>query len=235
MKSQREIFSSNLKRILQEKNLSQNEFARRIGVQSGTISKWMTHSTYPRDEKIQKMADVLGVRMSDLTADPEDKRNSNTNFKEITSIYSKLNQPNQQDVVNYAQSKLDEQKHPRVPAKFVPMVGYSAAGTEAEPYCADTTGEGIKTNKVKADAFVMLTGDSMEPRFKKGEMVFYKSQPNIENGEFAIVEIDGDGAICKQVKIDYDHRKIILHSLNPKYKDIIMDPTRIRILGKVIE
>lgn len=234
MKSQREIFSTNLKRLLDEKNLSQNEFARRMGIQSGTISKWMTHSTYPRDDKIQKMADILDVRMSDLTSDPNDKSNKE-DFSEITSIYSELNQSNRRDVVNYAQEKLDEQEHPRVPTKVVPMAGYSAAGTEAEPYCADTTGEEAETNKVKADAFVILTGDSMEPRFKKGEMVFYKSQPNIENGEFAIVEIDGDGAICKQVKIDYDNRKIILHSLNPKYDDIIVDPTQIRILGKVID
>lgn len=230
MNKQRAVFAHNLKELLNTKKMSQAELERRLGLGSGLISKWMKGTAYPKLDTIQKVADFFDIPTSSLTQEQRFR-----DFDEITSIYSELNQSNRRDVVNYAQEKLDEQEHPRVPTKVVPMAGYSAAGTEAEPYCADTTGEEAETNKVKADAFVILTGDSMEPRFKKDEMVFYKSQPNIENGEFAIVEIDGDGAICKQVKIDYDNRKIILHSLNPKYDDIIVDPTQIRILGKVID
>lgn len=233
MPSQREILSQNLKRLIALKGVSQAEFARSIGMNPATVTRWMNHSAYPSPENIEKISDYFGVTRSQVDSD----QSTTTDIKldTIMATCTQLNDANKDKVIDYSEQLLDEQEHPRDAVKEVPFVGYSAAGTDAEPYCADTTGECAQTNKLDADAFVILTGDSMEPRFHQGEPVFYRSQSDIENGEFAIVEIDGEGAICKQVKMDYKNRKVILHSLNPKYEDIVMDPKRIRILGKVIE
>lgn len=233
MPSQREILSQNLKRLIALKGVSQAEFARNIGMNPATVTRWMNHSAYPSPENIEKISDYFGVTRSQVDSD----QSTTTDIKldTIMATCTQLNDANKNKVIDYSEQLLDEQEHPRDALKEVPFVGYSAAGTDAEPYCADTTGECMETDKFDADAFVVLTGDSMEPRFHQGEPVFYRFQSDIENGEFAIVEIDGEGAICKQVKIDYKNRKVILHSLNPKYEDIVMDPKRIRILGKVIE
>lgn len=228
---QRKITSSNLKRLLEEKGVSAAEVGRQIGVSESTARSWFNGNRYPRLKQLQALANYFNVSRSDIEGTGTRVLEEESDFSEITSIYSELNQTNRRDVVDYAQTKLDSQNE----VKEVPMLGYSAAGVAVEPYGADTTGEVAKTNKTQVDACVVLTGDSMEPRFHQGEAVFYRLQANIENGEFAIVEIDGEGAICKQVKFDYENRKIILHSLNPKYDDIIIDPTRIRILGKVID
>ena len=48
-----------------------------------------------------------------------------------------------------------------------------------------------------ADFSVPIIGDPMEPVIKNGQSVFVKEQPDVEDGEIAIVELDGDGVTCK--------------------------------------
>lgn len=232
----RQEIAKNLRAL--SRGMTQAEFAEKVGIPLTTLSGYMTAKSTIKPGNTQKIADAFGLQKSDIDPRFRDKEsilNTSKDARKLTSIYVQLTDENKKKVVNYSEHLLKEQEHPNNTVKEVQFVGYSAAGTEPESYCAEPFVEYTVTDKLKADAFVVLTGDSMEPRFHKGEPVFYRSQANIENGEFAIVDIDGEGAICKQIKIDYDNHKIILHSLNPKYEDIIMDPTRIRILGKVIE
>lgn len=233
-KEQRAVTKDNLNRLLKQSNKKIAEIAKDLGLSDSTVRSWFNGQRYPRLNQLELLANYFGVSRNDIE-EPQEFAESNRLKYQLNDSFDRLTTDNKKKVIDYSEQLLDEQEHPRDAVKEVPFVGYSAAGTDAEPYCADTTGECAQTNKLDADAFVILTGDSMEPRFHQGEPVFYRSQSDIENGEFAIVEIDGEGAICKQVKMDYKNRKVILHSLNPKYEDIVMDPKRIRILGKVIE
>ena len=70
----REIFARNLKAILRQKGLDQVDLANYMGVSSSTASDWCTGKKYPRVDKMQKMADWLGVLKSDLT---EEKQGTN--------------------------------------------------------------------------------------------------------------------------------------------------------------
>lgn len=230
------FFSANLKYLREKSGMDQLELAKKLGKKSrSSVSEWEKGSYTPKMGTLRSIADIFNVSIDDLMEVDLSNETPKSKISVITATCSKLTSVNQDKVIDYSEHLLKEQEHPNDTVKEVQFVGYSAAGTEPESYCAEPFVEYTVTDKLKADAFVVLTGDSMEPRFHKGEPVFYRSQANIENGEFAIVDIDGEGAICKQIKIDYDNHKIILHSLNPKYEDIIMDPTRIRILGKVIE
>ena len=85
-----------------------------------------------------------------------------------------------------------------------------------------------------ADLAIPVIGDSMEPTIKNGGLVFIHEQPTIENGEIAVVEIDGEGTTCKKVYFDYSNKEIILRSINPKYPDRHIKSDRIRIIGKVV-
>lgn len=85
-----------------------------------------------------------------------------------------------------------------------------------------------------ADLAIPVVGDSMEPTIKNGGLVFIHEQPNIENGEIAVVEIDGEGTTCKKIYFDYSNEEIILKSINPKYHDRHLNPDRVRIIGKVV-
>lgn len=170
MKSQREIFSANLKRILNEKGLSQNELARRIGVQSGTISKWMTHATYPRDSQIQKMADALGVKMSELNTDTSEMINFSIERHVAPPIYM----PNE--------------------ITEVPILGTIACGA---PIFSEQNIVGylpVVSDDVKGGEYFALIakGDSMYPTIEDGSEVLIRRQPVAENGDIVAVCIDGE-------------------------------------------
>ena len=72
-------------------------------------------------------------------------------------------------------------------------------------------------------------------RIFDGDTVFFKNQPDVENGEIAAVQINGEAVTLKRVyKIDGN---IILRPENPNYKDIIFskkDKKDFKILGKAI-
>ena len=60
------IISERIFKILKDKNMSQNEFAREVGLSSSTISDWKTKKTNPTSEKIILICDVLEVTPEQL-------------------------------------------------------------------------------------------------------------------------------------------------------------------------
>ena len=63
---QRQIFSENLRRHIEMKRLSQKEVADGIGESVQTVSAWACAKSLPRMGKIQKLADFLGIRKTEL-------------------------------------------------------------------------------------------------------------------------------------------------------------------------
>lgn len=63
----REIFARNLKRFLKQKGYDQVGLAAHMSISSSTASDWCNGKKYPRVDKMQKLADWLGVLKSDLT------------------------------------------------------------------------------------------------------------------------------------------------------------------------
>lgn len=67
----KEIFSINLKRLMEQKGVSRQDLSKVLGVSYFTISDWVNGKKYPRMDKIEMLADFFGVLKSDLI---EDKR-----------------------------------------------------------------------------------------------------------------------------------------------------------------
>ena len=81
---------------------------------------------------------------------------------------------------------------------------------------------------------VRIDGDSMEPRINDGSIVFVQECQKIEDGEIGIFYLDGK-SYCKQLKLDHKRRKIILHSINPRHKNIVVDDDQnLRTFGRVV-
>lgn len=68
----KEILSKNLKKQLNNKDLTPTEFARIMKYPETTVFNWIHGKSYPRIDKIQEMADFFDIYKSDLT---EDKNN----------------------------------------------------------------------------------------------------------------------------------------------------------------
>ena len=60
------IISERIFKILKERNMSQNAFAKKVGLASSTISDWKTKKTNPSADKIMDICKVLNVTPEQL-------------------------------------------------------------------------------------------------------------------------------------------------------------------------
>ncbi len=84
-----------------------------------------------------------------------------------------------------------------------------------------------------ADFGIRIHGDSMEPRFINGQIVWVEKRNDLSNGEIGIFFLDGS-AYCKKLHRGR-HGSISLLSINPAYEPIpITENSDFRVFGKVV-
>ena len=85
---------------------------------------------------------------------------------------------------------------------------------------------------------LQVTGNSMEPRFQEGDVVIVRRQPDVDDGNIAVVLVDGNDATVKTVR---KHKNgISLVAMNPSYTPMFFTNDEIlelpvSIIGKVVE
>ena len=65
----KEIFAKNLRYLMEAKGITQADICRALDVSSATVSDWCSGKKYPRTDKIQHLAELLGVFFSTLTTE----------------------------------------------------------------------------------------------------------------------------------------------------------------------
>ncbi|WP_303753299.1 XRE family transcriptional regulator [Enterococcus sp. S86.2] len=217
------IFSKELDRLMKQSDMSNEALGELVGVNRTTVSRWRSGERSPKMAKLSEIADVFNVDARIFVGEMP--------VSDISTIYNQLDQKRQAKVYNFADRQLREQNK-----KVVPLVGQTAANPTELTYGDETYDETVETNVPKsADFALVVKGDSMEPIFADGSIVFYKQQDDVENGEIAVVEIDGNGVTLKKVYFNYDDETVILRSLNDKYEDRVLHPDEVRIIGKVVK
>lgn len=77
-----------------------------------------------------------------------------------------------------------------------------------------------------------VRGNSMEPLFQDGEIVFVKKTPNVNSGQIIIVNVNNKVYIKKLYK---QNQEVRLISLNSEYDDIILtEYDQIEFVGTVV-
>ncbi len=83
-----------------------------------------------------------------------------------------------------------------------------------------------------ADFGVRIAGDSMEPRFVHGQIVWVHRQSTLENGEIGVFLHNGEG-FCK--RLGQEAGTPLLLSLNSAYPPIrVREEDEFRVFGKVV-
>lgn len=84
---------------------------------------------------------------------------------------------------------------------------------------------------------LIVSGDSMDLEFKDGDIVVVEKDAQVENGEIAVVAVNGYDATVKRIKRDYDKNIIMLipESTNREHETQVysMDDD-VHIIGKVV-
>jgi len=83
-----------------------------------------------------------------------------------------------------------------------------------------------------------VQGDSMEPDLHNGDIVIIEKQEFVENGDVAVVRVNGEDVTLKRVKLTA--KGLMLIPSNPAYDPVYFDSDQIAalpvtIIGKVIE
>lgn len=120
----------------------------------------------------------------------------------------------------------------------VPILGYIAAGNPifADEHIEEWMEIPNMWNLKEGEVIVLrVKGDSMiGSRIYDGDKVVVKLQSKVENGDIAVVNVNGDEATLKRVKMA-QNGQIILYPDNPKYEPVFVNDERARIIGKVIQ
>lgn len=84
-----QVFVNNLKYYMKEKGVTQKEIAEILGMSQGAISDWMNWRSYPRMDKLQKLAEFFEVEKSDLVEDKSVKSKYFL-YKKVNALEKKL-------------------------------------------------------------------------------------------------------------------------------------------------
>ena len=118
----------------------------------------------------------------------------------------------------------------------VPIIGTVRAGYGALAF-EEHYGSAAADVKNPANYFYLIVrGDSMEPKISEGDLALVHKQPDIESGDLAVIMVDSEEATLKRVlKKD---GAVILQPFNPAYPTQIYigsDLDRLTVVGKVVE
>jgi len=84
---------------------------------------------------------------------------------------------------------------------------------------------------------LIVSGDSMDLEFKDGDIVVVEKDAQVENGEIAVVAVNGYDATVKRIKRDYDKNIIMLipESTNREHETQVYSMNDdVHIIGKVV-
>ncbi len=117
-----------------------------------------------------------------------------------------------------------------VETPHIPLVGKVAAG---EPIYDEYADEYI-ASRMSADCALVVQGDSMEPTYRDGDVIYVHMTPDIAyEGQVAVVIVEDEATLKHVYHID---NGLQLVSDNPKYPPMIKtfkDYSVIRILGTI--
>lgn len=187
-----------------ELSMTMKEVAERVGVSEATVSRW-------------ESGDIENMR--------RDK---------IAALAKALQMP-PAVIMGWDDASIPSYPNIRpIAKKRYPVLGSVACGkpiymAEEKEVYVDTTTD------VKADFILIAKGDSMTgARINDGDLVFVRQQPEVENGEIAVVAIDDEATLKRFYKYN---DMILLKAENPEYKDMVYTPEdhkEVRVLGKAV-
>lgn len=234
----KQIMADNIKRLLSAKGLNPRQLAIALDFKYTTVNDWVNAKTYPRIDKIEMLANFFNVSKSDLV---ENKNEEIATTSPVQAIYDQLTPPRQAKALTYLEKQLLEQNEEETKinevSEVIQLYSYNyydhpaSAGTGQ--YLNDVRVEQIELPiEVDADFVIPIKGDSMEPDYHDGDLVFIQTSVDLNDGVIGVFNYNGE-AYIKQLVIDTE--QAYLHSLNPKYKDMPITPeTDFRIIGEVV-
>lgn len=168
----KKVFGTNLTQLLRKCGMNQRELAAALGVSTGAVSSWCSGRKAPRADKVDAMAQLLGVGRMDFYREPEgEKPPVPAGFEPVPVM------------------------------RRVPLIGSIACGQPITAE-ENVEGYVEVPEQLHCDFSLRCNGESMiDAGIADGDIVYIRSQPEVDNGQIAAVRI-GDEATLKRVYWD---------------------------------
>lgn len=237
-------FHDRLNQKMKEKNLKPAQIARATKKSAVAAGKWVHGESIPKAETLKLLADFLDVS-DEWLLHGKDKKTFNFKMQEFMDKHGlavkEKDSFDESEVIGAYVYDGGESK------LFAPVdvvdVQFSCGTGEAVEFHYDTVVDSIpipysifrkKGVHPENTKVIAAKGDSMSEKIDDGDYVAIDiTQTEIFDGEIYAVYFAGEGMI-KQLFKEGDG-SIVLHSLNPKYKDKIINEengTNFRVMGK---
>ncbi|MCI2926622.1 XRE family transcriptional regulator [Staphylococcus hominis] len=201
------MFSENLKFLRERFGMEQIDLAKKLGRKSSSsISEWEKGKYTPKMATLKQIAEIFNVNIDDLMK------------KDLKNPIDEVIQP--------------------LPVKEIPIVSQISAGLPiyAEENILEHTY--IATKKLNSNKEIFglrVNGDSMDKEFRDGDVVIVEKDAVVENGQIAVVQINGYNATVKRVRYEKDRIILIPESNNPAhYPQVYSQDDEVKIIGKVV-
>lgn len=216
-----------------QNKLSQSELSELLvknGYKVGNtaISSWEKNKTEPSASTLLFLCKQLGI--TDIYGEYYGSNPAN--------YLSGLNTEGKEKALDYIQLLIDSGKYQdatiipfRKKIRLFDMPASAGTGNflDGENFTEIEVGEEVPES---ADFGIRISGDSMEPQFVNGQIVWVQKQETLNNGEIGIFFLDGN-AYCK--KLQDDENGLYLISLNSTYEPIaVTENQTFKIFGKVV-
>lgn len=220
-------FSNNIGFLLKINDLTQEEFAEKIGKRKSIIGAYMSGSALPRVDALMDISNYFGISIDELlNVDIETKGKENatilkvekeTKSKENATVRNgskngSLLEKNEKytkcdpfsDQVKEFRLATDSIRQEQI----IPLYNIEATAGLVPLFTSQEhqTTEGFISipNLPKCDGAIHVTGDSMYPLLKSGDIVLYKQINDIANnifwGEMYLISVDMEGEEYVTVK-----------------------------------
>lgn len=205
------MFAERLKMARKAKKYSQAEVSRLLGVTQQAVGKWETGRSTPDPQTVARLAEIL-----DTTADvllglqAESPAGAGAVGRNAFSRYTQC---------------------------LIPVVGTVRAGYGALAFEEDYGSEYASVKDPQNYFYLVVKGDSMEPRISDGDLALVHRQSTLDNGDLGVMVYgtDGEGTLKKYIQRG---NAVVLQPFNPAYEELVIkgeDLDHLYIAGKVVE
>ena len=120
---------------------------------------------------------------------------------------------------------------------LIPVIGTVKAGYGALAYEEDYGKEYARVKDPSSYFYLVVRGDSMEPRIHDGDLALVHRQDTLENGDLGVLIYgdEGEGTLKRYLQRG---NCVVLQPFNPAYSEMVIkgeDLNHLHIAGRVVE
>lgn len=167
--------------LREQKGWNQSELAREMGVTPQSVQAWEAGKNVPRQQKMKKLAGVLGATVGELMSDDAIEGD----FQRITG---------------QLESNVEQGPPIVSPYRAIPIVGTAQMGAEGYWYALEEADGTVDAYSRDASAYALrLKGDSMEPAIHSGWVAVIEPDRDYFPGEYVMVRTTEGESMLKRL------------------------------------